>query len=100
MKSWYLGLSDQWRAVLRSTWQTMTGFVAVFVLAGLAEAVDLLNGGTLEETLTDLSVAAKALMVGLVGVANGLVALYMNRSSAKGGATYPPPAPPAPPEFP
>jgi hypothetical protein len=99
LKSRYLGLSDQWRATLRSTWQTATGMVAVFALAAFAEAIDLLNGGTLEETLVDLSIATKALLIGLVGIANGLVALYMNRSSARNAATYAPPQAP-PPEFP
>ena len=94
IKTWYRGLSDQWHATLRSTWQTATGFFAVFVLASFAEAIDLLNGGTLEETLTDIGIATKALLLGLVSLGNGLVAFYMNRSSAKHAPSYPPPPPP------
>lgn len=91
IKTWWRNLPDQWHATIRSSWQTATGFIGVFALAALAEATDLLNGGTLEETLTDLSIAAKAAAVGLVSIGNALVAFWMNRRSAKNAPTYPTP---------
>lgn len=85
---WYHGLPNRWRAALRSAWQAAVGFVLLFVLAVLAEAVDLLDGGTLDETLVDISNAGRIMVIGLVGLLSGLVTLFMNRSGAKNRASY------------
>ena len=86
IQSWYRGLSDQWKATLRSAWQGIIGAVGVLVLSILAEAQDLLEGGELTHSLDHLSIAAKAFASALVGVGTGIVTYWMNRGSR--GASY------------
>lgn len=88
IRAWYRGLPDQWRATLRSAWQSVLGTVGLFLLGALAVATDLLSGGTAEDAVTDLSNLARLAVVAIVGILSGLVTFVMNRSGASGGAKY------------
>lgn len=91
-RGWYRDLPDQWKATLRSAWQYLVGIVGTLALGSLAIATGLLNGGTLEQAITDASVALKAAGVAVLTLAGSIVTFWMNRGNK--GAHYSPPDPP------
>jgi len=94
LKNWFASLSDQWRATLRTAWQSLLGGFLAIVLVLINSAIGWVNGEEVD-LLADLSSAGKALMLLLLTAMTSIVTFWMNRGSR--GATYAPPAPPAPP---
>lgn len=88
IREWYLNLPDQWRAALRSAWQSVVGTFLAFLLGLLALAADVVGGGTLDDALTGTANLAKIAILAIIGILSGLVSFGMNRPGAKNAATY------------
>ena len=88
IKMWYRGLSDRWRATLRTAWQSAIGVGLTFLLGLLTVATNLVDGGTLEEAISDTSNLARLMALGFISILSSLVAFAMNRPSADGAASY------------
>ena len=86
IKNWYNGLSNAWKAALRTAGQSFLAALGLFLVAGLNETVDLLNGGSLEESVNDMSNAGRVFALAVISVATGLVSLFFNRGDK--GASY------------
>lgn len=86
MKNWYNGLSDQWKATLRTGWQNFLGTVLALVLFILVKATDWINGGVVDWS-AELNNAGKLLVIAVITVLTSIVTYVQNRGTL--GATYP-----------
>lgn len=77
----WAGLSDRWKATLRSTWQSIVGAALLGVLVLLSAATNLLNGGDVD-LLAEASNAARLFALALLGGFTGVVTFAMNRKDA------------------
>jgi hypothetical protein len=78
IKSWYHGLSDQWRATLRTFMQSVVGGVLVAALSLLNSVLNLLNNQPVD-LAEDLSNASKALGIVVVSAVISLVTFVWNK---------------------
>lgn len=93
IRGWYGRLSDQWRATLRTAWQSFVGVVITFLIGLLAVATDVINGGALDDAIADTSNLARLAVAAIISILSSVLAFGMNRPSAKAPASYPPPPP-------
>ena len=75
----WAGLSDRWKATLRTAWQSIVGAFLVGLLALLASMTDLLGGGDVD-LVEEASNAARLFGIAALGALSGVVAFVMNRS--------------------
>lgn len=83
--TWFARLSDQWRATLRTAWQSLVGGFLFIVLSLLTDVSEWVNGGDVE-IVTELSNAARGVTLLVITFFTSLTTYYMNRGSH--GATY------------
>ena len=78
IRSWYRSWSDRARAAWRTAYMATVAALGTLVVALFAEAVDILNGGTLADSVSDASVALKTFLIVFVGAASGFVSYVIN----------------------
>jgi hypothetical protein len=79
IKTWYKGLSHQWKATLRTALQNVLGALSIFVVAMFASLANMISGETVD-LVQDASNAARLSLLALLSVASGLWAYIMNAS--------------------
>ena len=77
----WAGLSNRWKATLRTAWQSIVGAFLVGLLALLASMTDLLGGGDVD-LVEEASNAARLFGIAALGALSGVVAFVMNRNDA------------------
>jgi hypothetical protein len=85
LKNFYAGLSDQWKATLRTAWASLTGSVLLLLVTLLGSATDFLNGEKVD-LVQELSNFGRAVGLLLVTFCTSLITFYMNRGNR--GARY------------
>lgn len=81
IRNWWDGLNAQWKATLRTSFQTFVGVIFTGALALLAKTQDWINGGVVDWT-QEASNFGRLIATGFVAAISGLVAYFMNRSKA------------------
>ena len=73
------GLSNQWKATIRTGWQSVVGAFLVGLLALLGSVTNLVNGGDVD-LWQEASNAARLFALASLGALSGVVAFVMNRN--------------------
>lgn len=88
--NWRL-LPDQWKATLRTAWQTFLGVVVLQVLALLDVLLSLVQGEPGIDLRAELVDAGRIITGAAIVTSAGVITFLQNRSGR--GAAYPPPPP-------
>ncbi len=92
-KGWFNGLSDQWKATLRTALQNVLGALSLFVIGMIGSLTNILNGQAVD-LVADINNYARISGIAMLGAASAVWAFIMNRSSVTNKASFPP-SPPA-----
>jgi hypothetical protein len=84
-KAWFAGLSDQWRATIRTAWQSFVGGLLVIILMLINSASDWISGDEVD-FIQELSNAGRGVALLMLTTLTGLVTYFMNRGDR--GASY------------